>query len=73
MPIQILKEIEQEITHFLSDLISINTTNPPGNETKAATYIAKDIEKESLRAKKKNIIKDVPKEREKQKSYERER
>ena len=35
--------------------------------------IAKDIEKESLRAKKKNIIKDVPKEREKQKSYERER
>ena len=35
--------------------------------------IAKDIEKESLRAKKKNIIKDVPKEREKQKSFERER
>ncbi|MEI7615619.1 MAG: relaxase/mobilization nuclease domain-containing protein [Actinomycetota bacterium] len=35
--------------------------------------IAKDIEKESLRAKKKNIIKIIPKEREKQKSYERER
>jgi len=33
--------------------------------------IAKDIEKESLRAKKKNIIKDVPKERER--SFERER
>ena len=35
--------------------------------------IAKDIEKESLRAKRKNIIKDVPKEREKQKSFERDR
>ena len=35
--------------------------------------IAKDIEKESLRAKKKNIPKFIPKEREKQKSFERER
>jgi acetylornithine deacetylase/succinyl-diaminopimelate desuccinylase-like protein len=40
MPFQILKEIEQEITQFLSDLIRINTTNPPGNETQAANYIA---------------------------------
>ena len=38
---QIQMEIEQEITSLLSDLIRINTTNPPGNETQAATYIAK--------------------------------
>jgi len=35
--------------------------------------IAKDIEKESIRAQKKNTPKFIPKEREKQKSYERER
>ncbi|MEI7616297.1 MAG: hypothetical protein WCJ54_06240, partial [Actinomycetota bacterium] len=35
--------------------------------------IAKDIEKESIRAQKKNTPKLIPKEREKQKSYERER
>ena len=40
MPIQILNEIEEEITHFLSNLIRINTTNPPGNETQAANFIA---------------------------------
>ncbi|MHB8278025.1 MAG: relaxase/mobilization nuclease domain-containing protein [Candidatus Humimicrobiaceae bacterium] len=35
--------------------------------------IAKDIEKETIRAQKKNIIKVIPKERQKQKSMERER
>ena len=35
--------------------------------------IAKDIERENIRAKKKNIIRVMPKEREKQKSFERER
>ena len=40
MPVQMLNEIEEEITCFLSDLIQINTTNPPGNETKAANFIA---------------------------------
>ncbi|RPJ65185.1 MAG: M20/M25/M40 family metallo-hydrolase, partial [Alphaproteobacteria bacterium] len=40
MPIITLDKIEQEITEFLSELIRINTTNPPGNETKAAKYIA---------------------------------
>ena len=40
MPIQMLNEIEEEITHFLSDLIRINTTNPPGKETTAATFVA---------------------------------
>ena len=57
MPIQILKEIEQEITHFLSDLISINTTNPPGNETKAATYIAQYLTNEGFKT---EIIESAP-------------
>jgi acetylornithine deacetylase/succinyl-diaminopimelate desuccinylase-like protein len=46
MPIQIQSQIEQEITQFLQELIRIDTTNPPGNETKAAkfleAYLAKD-------------------------------
>ncbi len=48
MPIQIQNQIEQEITHFLSDLIRINTTNPPGNETKAAHFIAEYLAKDEL-------------------------
>src|SRR4030042_1030086 len=49
MAIQMLKEVEDEVTHFLSDLIRINTTNPPGNETKAAKYLAKNLSKEGLK------------------------
>jgi acetylornithine deacetylase/succinyl-diaminopimelate desuccinylase-like protein len=49
MPIQILDEIEQEITCFLRDLISINTTNPPGNETAAANFIAQYLAKEGFK------------------------
>jgi acetylornithine deacetylase/succinyl-diaminopimelate desuccinylase-like protein len=48
MPIQMLNEIEQEITSFLSDLISINTTNPPGNETAAAKFIAQYLAKDGF-------------------------
>lgn len=36
-----LTELEKEIAHFLSQLIRINTTNPPGNEVQAADFIAK--------------------------------
>lgn len=39
MTIQIFNNIESEITSFLSELIRINTTNPPGNEINAAKYI----------------------------------
>ena len=46
----ILKETEHEITNLLSNLIQINTTNPPGNETKAATYIAKYLRKEGVQS-----------------------
>lgn len=49
MPLQMLNDIEQEITRFLSDLIKINTTNPPGNETAAAHFIAQYLEKEGFK------------------------
>src|SRR4030043_2311860 len=48
MAVQMLKEVEDEVTHFLSDLIRINTTNPPGNETKAAKYLAENLSKEGF-------------------------
>ena len=49
MPVQLLREIEEEVTNLLSDLIRINTTNPPGNETEAAKYLAENLEKEGLK------------------------
>lgn len=44
-----LQEIEEETTDFLSGLIRVNTTNPPGNETAAAKYLAKSLEKDSFK------------------------
>ena len=46
---QILKEIEEEVAQLLSNLIRINTTNPPGNETAAANYIAQYLGKEGFK------------------------
>ncbi|MEM2968514.1 MAG: M20/M25/M40 family metallo-hydrolase [Candidatus Bathyarchaeia archaeon] len=46
---QLLKEIEEEITDLLSNLIRINTTNPPGNETAAAKYLAKQLSKDGFK------------------------
>ena len=57
MPIQILNEVEQEITRFLSDLIRINTTNPPGNETAAANFIAQYLAKDGFKS---EIIESAP-------------
>lgn len=45
----ILNEVEDEVTQLLCDLIRINTTNPPGNETAAANYIANYLGKEGLK------------------------
>src|SRR5512140_3571907 len=53
----ILKEIEHEITDLLCNLIKLNTTNPPGNETQAATYIAKYLSKEGIPS---EIIESAP-------------
>ncbi len=49
MKAELLTEIEDEITALLSDLIRINTTNPPGNETQAAKYLAETLEKEGFK------------------------
>jgi acetylornithine deacetylase/succinyl-diaminopimelate desuccinylase-like protein len=57
MPIQMLNEIEEEITRFLSDLIRINTTNPPGKETAAATFIAEFLSREGFNS---EIIESEP-------------
>ncbi len=46
---RLLREIEDEVTSFLSDLIRINTTNPPGNETAAARYVAEVLEKDGFK------------------------
>ena len=43
------KDIETEVTTLLSEVIQINTTNPPGNETKAAKYIADNLRKEGFK------------------------
>ena len=48
MHVQLLKEVEEEVTQFLSELIRINTTNPPGNETAAAKYVAKRLSSEGF-------------------------
>jgi acetylornithine deacetylase/succinyl-diaminopimelate desuccinylase-like protein len=46
---RLLKETEEEVTRLLRDLIQIDTTNPPGNETEAAEYLANDLTKEGFR------------------------
>jgi acetylornithine deacetylase/succinyl-diaminopimelate desuccinylase-like protein len=46
---QLLKEVENEVTRFLSDLIRINTTNPPGNETAAAKYLSENLSREGFK------------------------
>jgi acetylornithine deacetylase/succinyl-diaminopimelate desuccinylase-like protein len=46
---KLLHDIQEEAADFLSGLIRINTTNPPGNETAAAKYVAKNLEKDELK------------------------
>jgi len=49
MAVQLLKEVEGEVTSFLSELIRINTTNPPGNETAAAKYLAENLSQDDFK------------------------
>jgi acetylornithine deacetylase/succinyl-diaminopimelate desuccinylase-like protein len=49
MQVKLLKEVEEEVTQLLSDLIRINTTNPPGNETEAAKYVAGHLSREGFK------------------------
>jgi acetylornithine deacetylase/succinyl-diaminopimelate desuccinylase-like protein len=46
---RILTEVKEEVTGLLADLIKINTTNPPGNETAAAMYLSQSLEKEGFK------------------------
>src|SRR5208283_2985800 len=46
---QILTDVEREVTELLRTLIRINTTNPPGNETASANYIAQYLGKEGFK------------------------
>ena len=49
MKISLLEDIRDEITQLLSELIKIDTTNPPGNETSAAKFLANYLENEGLK------------------------
>jgi acetylornithine deacetylase/succinyl-diaminopimelate desuccinylase-like protein len=49
MAVPLLKEVKAEVTNLLCDLIRINTTNPPGNETAAAKYVAEQLGKEGFK------------------------
>jgi acetylornithine deacetylase/succinyl-diaminopimelate desuccinylase-like protein len=42
------KELTKETTRILTDLIKINTVNPPGNEIEAVKYVAKLLDKEKI-------------------------
>ena len=54
---QKLSEAKQEVTELLRDLIRIDTTNPPGNETKAANYISEYLQKDGFKT---EIIESSP-------------
>jgi acetylornithine deacetylase/succinyl-diaminopimelate desuccinylase-like protein len=49
--------IRNEATQYLQDLIRIDTTNPPGNETKAAEYLASVLQREGIEP---TILESVP-------------
>src|SRR4030043_1449369 len=57
MRAKLLQEVEKEVTDFLSGLIRVNTTNPPGNETAAAKYTAKTLEKDDFKC---EILESAP-------------
>jgi acetylornithine deacetylase/succinyl-diaminopimelate desuccinylase-like protein len=52
------KEVEAEVTNLLSELIRINTTNPPGNETNASTYLKQNLTAEGFNC---ELIESAPK------------
>jgi acetylornithine deacetylase/succinyl-diaminopimelate desuccinylase-like protein len=57
MPIPILYNIQEEIATLLSNLIQVNTTNPPGNETNAAKFIEQYLAKDGFTS---EIIESAP-------------
>jgi acetylornithine deacetylase/succinyl-diaminopimelate desuccinylase-like protein len=57
MPPQILNAVKQEVTQLLRELIRIDTTNPPGNETQAAIYVAQYLANQGFKT---EIIESAP-------------
>jgi acetylornithine deacetylase/succinyl-diaminopimelate desuccinylase-like protein len=45
----LLEETREEVTALLRDLIRIDTTNPPGNEIKAAKFLAGTLEEDGFK------------------------
>lgn len=48
MVLKLMEDVNEEVTAILSNLIKIDTTNPPGNETKAAEYLARILEEDGF-------------------------
>jgi acetylornithine deacetylase/succinyl-diaminopimelate desuccinylase-like protein len=46
---ELLEETREEVTALLRDLIRIDTTNPPGNEIKAAEFLAGTLEEDGFK------------------------
>ncbi len=46
---RLFREVEEEVADFLSGLIKIDTTNPPGNEVVAAKYVAEELERDGFK------------------------
>ena len=57
MTVELLEDVRDEVTELLSELIKIDTTNPPGNETAAAKFLAEYLEKEGLKC---EIVESAP-------------
>ncbi|MCD6243238.1 hypothetical protein J7K06_06125 [Candidatus Bathyarchaeota archaeon] len=57
MTAELLEDVRDEVTELLSELIKIDTTNPPGNETAAAKFLAEYLEKEGLKC---EIVESAP-------------
>src|SRR5271157_4419515 len=45
----LFKEVEDEVSSFLSGLINKNTTNPPGNEIVAAKYVSESLKQDGFK------------------------
>lgn len=54
---KLLEEVREETTTLLSELIKIDTTNPPGNETAAAKFLAEYLENEGLKC---EVVESAP-------------
>ena len=57
MPAHLPQETKNEVTTLLSQLIQIDTSNPPGNETAAAQFLSQNLEAEGFKC---EIIESAP-------------